>query len=199
VNVLLERAITTLTITFGLISSHAALSRELNALLPGFFSALMTLSSQQALLPAILTALHSLIPDHATSFRTSLSSAGPLVLSLLDGPYSKETKQWAAKVFVDLHQCAPKDTSSEQWRSNLVNVISEIHVILDRIFDVVEEGFTRSTLANSDRPKSTSSKGIGLKPLDEEYTVAVMSGIQRIHTLVVVIQEFVTYGPLQLV
>jgi pre-rRNA-processing protein RIX1 len=153
----------------------------------------MNLSTQQALLPAILTALHTLIPCYANSFRTSLSTAGPLMLSLLDGPYPMETKQLAAKVFVDLHHCAPKGTSSEQWRSNLVNVISEIHSVLDRTFEIVEEGFHGHAHANSDRSKSTASKGIGLRPLDEEYTVAMMTGLQRIQTLVVVIQDFLTY------
>jgi len=96
---------------------------------------------------------------------------------------------------VDLHHCAPKGTSSEQWRSNLVTVISEIHTILDRIFQVVEEGCQRLALADSDRTKLARSKGLGLRQLDDDYSVAMMSGIQRIQTLVVVIQEFLTYFP----
>ena len=164
-------------------------------MLPGFFSTLMNLSSGQALLPAILTALHTLIPDHANIFRASLGSAGPLAVSLLDGPYAPAIKQLAAKAFVDLHHCAPKGTSSEQWRSNLVGVISEVHVVLDRIFEVVEEGCHRHLLADLDRTKSVRSKGLGLRPLDDDYSVAVVSGIQRIQTLVVVIQEFLTYLP----
>jgi len=115
------------------------------------------------------------------------------MVSLLDGPYAPEIKQLAAKVFVDLHYCAPKGTSSEQWRSNLVSAISEIHTILDRIFEVVEEGCHRHLLADSDRTKIAGSKGLGLRQLDEDYSVAMMSGIQRIQTLVVVIQEFLTY------
>ena len=84
--------------------------------------------------------MHTLIPDHATSFRPNLSTAGAQMVLLLDGPYPLDIKQSAARVFVDLHHCAPKGTSSEHWRSNLMNVISEIHAVLDRIFEVVEEG-----------------------------------------------------------
>ena len=129
-----------MTVSFGLISTQPALSRELNSLLPGFFSSLLNLSSQHVLLPAILTALCTLVPEHANSFRQSLSTVGPLVVSLLDGPYTPDIKVRAAKVFVDLHHCAAKGTSSDQWRSNFVSVISEIHTVLDRILEPVEEG-----------------------------------------------------------
>jgi hypothetical protein len=61
------------------------------------------------------------------------------MLSLIDGPYSPEIKRLAAKVYVDLHHCAQKGANSEHWRSCLLGVISEIHMILDRIFEVVEE------------------------------------------------------------
>ena len=48
-------------------------------------------------------------------------------------------------------------------------------------------------LADSDGPNLARSKGIGLKQLGDDYSVALMSGVQRIRTLVVLIQEFLTY------
>jgi hypothetical protein len=192
---LLERVIATLKSFFGLISSQPALSRELNSLLPGFFSALMNLSSQPALLPAILTALHTLIPEHANSFRQNLSTAGQLILSLLDGPYSPDVKLLAARVFVDLHHSAPKGTCSDQWRSNLIGVISEVHAVLNRMFEVVEEGTCHCiSKANLDGPKLHGSKGIGLRKLDDDYPVAMMVGMDRIRPLVVVIDEFMRHS-----
>ena len=187
---MLERVIATLTTSFGLISTHAVLSRELNSLLPGFFSTLLNLTSQNALLPAILTALHTLIPDHASAFRPSLGVAGPLMLSLIDGPYSSAMKRLAAKVYVDLHHSTQKGASSDYWRSCLLGIVSEIHTVLDRMFEVVEEGALFSDSTNSDRFKLPMPKGVDLKPLDENYSVFMMTGMDRIQSLLVIINEF---------
>ena len=187
---MLERVIATLTTSFGLISTHTALSRDLNSLLPGFFSTLLSLTSQNALLPAVLTALHNLIPDHASAFRPSLGVTGPLLLSLIDGPYSPEIKSLAAKVYVDLHHSAQKGVSSDYWRSCLLGIVAEIHTMLDRMFEVVEEGAFFSHSINSDRSKLAMSKGVGLKPLDENYSVFMMAAMDRIRSLLIIIKEF---------
>jgi hypothetical protein len=138
--VLLERVIATLTNVFGLISTHPALSRELNALLPGFFAGLLNLSSQKSLLESVLQALHILIPEHATTFRPNLGKTSQLNLSLIEGDNSPEVQRLAAKVYVDLHFSAQKGTNSDHWRSCFLGTISEIHIVLDRLFEVVEEG-----------------------------------------------------------
>jgi hypothetical protein len=137
---LLERVIATLTTSFGLIYTHAALSRDLNSLLPGFFSTLLNLTTQNSLLHPILTALHVLIPDHGSAFRPSLGVATPLMLSLIDGPYSPEIKRLAAKVYVDVHHSTQKGAGSEYWRSSLLGIVAQVHIVLDGIFEVVEEG-----------------------------------------------------------
>jgi hypothetical protein len=69
-----------------------------------------------------------------------LGQTKPFTLLLIDGPYSQEIKRLAAKVYVDLHHCAQKGANSEHWRSCLLEVIAEIHMALDRMFEVVEEG-----------------------------------------------------------
>lgn len=187
----MERTIVTLTKSLGLIKTHPALSRDLNSLLPGFFTALLNLTNQRLLLPAILMALHTLIPDHGNAFRPNLGQTGPLMLSLIDGPYSPEIKQCAAKVYIDLHHCAPKGAHNEHWRSCLLGVIAEIHMILDRMFEVVEESkHIGLFFVNLDGPHLTNSKGIGMRSLEGDYSVYVMNGNDRIRNLIVVIKQF---------
>jgi hypothetical protein len=187
----LERVIATLTISFGLISTQPAFSRDLNSLLPGFFSTLLKLASQNALLPATLKALHSLIPDHANAFRPSLGIAEPLILSLIDGPHPADVKRMATKVYVDLHHSAQKGASSDHWRTSLLGITSEIHTVLDRMFDVIEEGMWQVCFTHSDRLKMTMSKGVGLRPLDGgDYTALITAGMDRIQILLVVLTEF---------
>jgi rRNA processing/ribosome biogenesis len=156
------------------------MSRELNALLPTFFTSLLNFTSQTALLPASLTALHTLIPEHASTFRPNHGRSGPLMLSLIEGSYSSDVQLLAGKVYVDLHHSTQKGMNSDHWRSCLVGIISEVHFILDRMFEVVEE----------DRSKIVPSKGVGLKQLNGDYGVFTMNGIDRIKTLVVLISQF---------
>jgi rRNA processing/ribosome biogenesis len=141
-SVLLERAMATLTCVFGLISTHPALSRELNTMLPVFFTALLNSTCQKSLLEPALKALHALIPEHATTFRPNLGKVNQLTLSILEGEYTQDNQKLAAKVYVDLHHSAQKGTGREHWRSCLLGTISEIHSILDRLFEVVEEGMS---------------------------------------------------------
>ena len=137
---LLERATATLTDIFQLIQTHASLSRDLSALLPTFFTALLNFSNQSPLLPGLLTALHILIPEHATIFRPNLTRTAALTLSLIDGSSSRRIRQLAARVYVDLHHSAPKGTSAEHWRAGLLGAVAEIHLVLDHIFEGIEEG-----------------------------------------------------------
>ena len=130
----------TLTVSFKLISTHAAMSRELNTLLPGFFAILLNLMNKNTLLSEVLTALHILVPGHANAFRQSLGVTELLMLSLIDGPHSLEVKRLATKVYVDLHHSAQKGTNSDYWRSSLLGIIAETHAVLDRMFEGVEEG-----------------------------------------------------------
>jgi hypothetical protein len=51
------------------------------------------------------------------------------------------------------------------------------------MFEVVEE----------DRSKIVPSKGVGLKQLNGDYAVFMMSGIDRIKTLVVLISQFLRF------
>lgn len=137
---MLERVIATLTESFRLIQSNASLARDLSALLPTFFSALLNLTSQHALLPPILSSLHILIPEHPTVFRPNLTRSSALMLSILEGPYPKNIKKLAARVYVDLHYSAQKGGNAEHWRAGILGTIAEVHFVLDQIFSVVEEG-----------------------------------------------------------
>lgn len=190
---LLERVIATLTSVFGLISTHPALSRELNTMLPVFFTALLNLTSQKNLLEPALTALHILIPEHATIFRPNLGKVNQLTLSILDGDYSPETQKLAAKVYVDLHHSAQKGTSSDHWRTCLLGTISEVHIILDRLFEIVEEGTPSQFVSDLDRRLLLATKPIGLKSLEGDYGTFLMGGIKRLQSLVLVIEQFLRH------
>jgi len=190
--VLLERAIAALTTTFGLISTHPPFSRDLNALISTFFTALIGLTSQTALVPTILYTLHTLIPEHATTFRSNLGRAQQLMLSLIDEGCPSDVQRMAAKVYVDLHHCAPKGTSGDRWRSSLLETISEIHTVLDLIFEVVEEGFPKSYDGNLDRSRLPTTKGLRFKQLEGDYSLCMMARIDRICSLVALVEQFLT-------
>ena len=119
------------------------LSRELNGLLPGFFTSLVKLSSQTTLLPAILASLHSLISEHPNAFRPTFSSANACIQSIFGGNGPLDVKELSGKVYANLHHSAPKGTNSEYWRTSLLEVISEAHLTLDSMFEVIEEGLSR--------------------------------------------------------
>jgi rRNA processing/ribosome biogenesis len=138
--VVLERAIATLVEVFKLIGSHPSLSRDLNGLLPQFFSALLNLSTQRGLLSEIFLALHILIPDNATIFRPSMARTSALVMGVIDGMETTEVKRLAGRVFVDLHHSAQKGGIAEQWRNSFLGVIAEVHHVLDLVFEIIEEG-----------------------------------------------------------
>lgn len=186
----MERVIPALISSFGLISTHPQLSRELNNLLPNFVTTLLNLASNQSLLPAILQALHDLIPEHAKAFRQNFGRIQQLSLSLIDGSFPIDIKRLAAKVYVDLHHCAPKGTGRDHWRSSLLATISEIHSVLDILFEVVEEGRPQLLNAYLDQSKLPRAKGLGLKPLEVGYRLSLFAGIDRISVLVMVIEEF---------
>jgi hypothetical protein len=125
---------------FGLITTHPAFSRDLNSLLPTFFQTLLNLSSQTALLSTVLTALHTLIPEYPTTFRPTMTKTQTLTLSVIDGAYPVEIKTLAAKVYVDLHHSAQKGGNNDHWRATFLGAVSEIHTVLNRMFQIVEEG-----------------------------------------------------------
>jgi pre-rRNA-processing protein RIX1 len=137
---LLERVIATLSNAFGLIKTQASLSRDLGALLPNFFTALLNLFNQPPLLLPILTALHKLIPEHPTIFRPNVARTSTLILSLLDGSYPRDVQLFAALVYVDLHHSAQKGTNAEHWRAGFLGAIGEVHLTLDCMFNIIEEG-----------------------------------------------------------
>jgi rRNA processing/ribosome biogenesis len=122
------------------VGNHAAFSRDLNALLPAYFSSLLNLASQPTLLPATLKALHGLITDHPNAFRPSVTSANILLMKIFAGTYSPEVIDLAARIYVDIHHSASKGTNSEHWRSAILGIIGEAHIVLNHVFDSLEEG-----------------------------------------------------------
>jgi hypothetical protein len=108
--------------------------------LPGFFSTVLNLASQPAILPASLNALHGLIPEYPNAFRPFLTSVNTLLLKVFAGNYSPEVLKLAARVNVDLHHSASKGTNSEHWRAILHGIIGEAHMALNHIFEPLEEG-----------------------------------------------------------
>jgi hypothetical protein len=63
-------------------------------------------------------------------------------------------------------------------------------MVLDRMFESVEEGSISSYFNNLDRPRMPQSKGVGMKHLEDDYAVLVMTAIDRIQVLVGVMKEF---------
>jgi hypothetical protein len=109
-------------------------------LLPGYFSTLLSLANQPALLAASLKALHRLIPEYPHAFRPCLTSANTLLLKVFAGNYPPKVVKLAAQAYVDLHHSAAKGTNSEHWRASGLGIIGEAHIVLNHIFEPLEEG-----------------------------------------------------------
>lgn len=93
-------------------------------------------------------------------------------------------------MYVDLHHSTQKGGNVDHWRSCLLGVIAEVHIVLDRVFEVVEEGMFFLCFTKLDRSGITISKGLGLRRLEDEYTIFMMTGMARVQVLVDVLKEF---------
>jgi hypothetical protein len=150
--------------------------------LPGFITATLNLinakkasesakpAKESPLLETVLSAFAELIGRHPTIFRPFVGQLQKFLLSMLsssttNAAFSSRAIHLAQEVFVALHNCAPKNTSGEQWASDCKNTISSIHQAADHVFRSVVEQWESSDPNTKPRKKS---KNVSDLPQDDE-------------------------------
>ncbi|EON69621.1 hypothetical protein W97_08881 [Coniosporium apollinis CBS 100218] len=153
----------TLTRIFILTRDHPTLLREVTTpslptmiatCLKVFTAGSQSLSVQQnpvqrALLQTMLECFTQLLPRHPTIFRSYQSQLQQLLVQTIAPTPSSSSQhipalpcpacEAARRLFVQMHCCAPKSTSTEEWESMLKAVVTSIHRTADKVFRAVIE------------------------------------------------------------
>ncbi|EED18195.1 conserved hypothetical protein [Talaromyces stipitatus ATCC 10500] len=182
-------SIITLTRIFHLTYQYPTLVREITTPnLPGFITTSLNLihakkalesartSKESSLLETVLAAFAELIGRHPTIFRPFVNQLQKFLLPILcsstvNSSLSSRAIHLAQEVFVALHNCAPKNTSGEQWTNDCKNTISSIHQAADHVFRSVIEQWESSdpnlkprkmSKYTSDLPRDDEQDALGL-------------------------------------
>src|SRR5699024_3109717 len=94
-------------------------------------------------LETVLHALLALMPRHPTVFRPFSAQIHSLLVVIIGSPssgfFSGSEVDLAEQLYVSLHNCAPKNTSGEEWKNAVKLTISSIHRTVDHVFRAVVE------------------------------------------------------------
>ena len=192
-----QLVIITLTRIFMLTWDHSNLVREITTpALPAFISTCLANAERDrcsaAELETILEALATLIARHPTVFRSHESQIRNLLLRILPvHPGSAESgtlvskphQQYAARLLVLLHHCAPKGGASQTWEETWKSTIIAAHATCDELFKSVNEDSQSSGAAS--KPKRSSGE-VGLAQNDALGLAAwmdIFAGSERLKTL----------------
>ncbi|GAM36015.1 hypothetical protein TCE0_018r04778 [Talaromyces pinophilus] len=207
-------AIITLTRIFHLTYQYPTLVREITTPnLPGFITASLNLINakkasefvkpvkESPLLETILSAFAELIGRHPTIFRPFVGQLQKFLLPILSSSttsasFSSRAINLAQEVFVALHNCAPKNTSGEQWATDCKNTIFSIHQAADHVFRSVIEQWESSDPNIKPREKS---KNVSDLPQDDEPDAlglpswqSLPAGVTRITALLNLLTKFIS-------
>ncbi|KAL1885251.1 hypothetical protein Plec18167_001908 [Paecilomyces lecythidis] len=187
--------IITLTRIFHLTYQYQTLVREITTpSLPGFITACLNavsvkptseptrvLKPNPTLLETVLHALTDLIARHPTvlrPFSAQIHSLLTVVIGTTDQSFSEGVTRLAHRLFISLHNCAPKNTHGEEWKAALRLTISSAHRAADHTFRAVVEQWESadSSLRQVARPHDYS-----LQAGDYESDSLGLPGWQGLH------------------
>ncbi|EDN05406.1 predicted protein [Histoplasma mississippiense (nom. inval.)] len=172
---ILGLSLITLTRIFRLTYPYQTLVREITTpSLPTFITSCLNLVSVKPidgqarqlkrinpLLDTVLRVFLELLPHHPTIFRPFSSQIHGLILPLIapfgvSGSLSRSGIRLAQRLFITLHQCAPKNTGGEEWLKACRSTISSVHQTSDHLFRGVVEQWESvdTTFRRPSRPKN---------------------------------------------
>ncbi|CAG8436078.1 753_t:CDS:10 [Ambispora gerdemannii] len=158
----LKVIISTLSEMFSKTVDRLELQREVTSqLLPRFNSCLINLSGTKDLL------------RFPSMFRPILQNAQNLCLSVFDNndenyDSDSEVVKKAAKCFANICNAGGKIGASEQWRLSLIWLVGSTHVILDRLFDTVDE---ENKFAKKQQPQPPGQHQFEFPKVTDDYIV----------------------------
>lgn len=181
--------------------------------LPGFITASLNLinakkpfesakpAKESPLLDTVLSAFAELIARHPTIFRPFVGQLQKFLLPILsssttNGSFSSNNIHLAQEVFVLLHNCAPKNTSGEQWANDCKSTVISIHQAADHVFRSVLEQWESSDPNFKPRKKSMN---VSDSPQDDEPDAlglpswqGLPAGATRIAALLNLLTKFIS-------
>ncbi|OJJ48871.1 hypothetical protein ASPZODRAFT_149858 [Penicilliopsis zonata CBS 506.65] len=151
-----KMAVITLTRIFHLTYQYPTLVREITTpSLPSFITATLNLisikpsaepirklRSNTPFLDIVFPALIELVGRHPTIFRPFSAQIHSLVLAVIGGApgsFPGHVVKLAERLFISLHNCAPKNTSGDEWKNAIKATIAATHRASDYVFRAVVE------------------------------------------------------------
>ncbi|KAF9160497.1 hypothetical protein BGX21_002724 [Mortierella sp. AD011] len=146
----LEAVINTLSELFAKTAKRPDLKSEIaSKYLPDFHNHILNHKDKKELLPTIYKALTQSVTLFPTTFRLAVDKTEALCVAYMDGRFDLEPEliQAAATCFAALHCAGGKNPNhpterfspSEQWRSNVQDLIKAMHRCLNVLFSTVDE------------------------------------------------------------
>ncbi|KAF9921838.1 hypothetical protein FBU30_008101 [Linnemannia zychae] len=146
----LEAIITTLSELFAKTAKRPDLKSDVTSkYLPDFHNHILNHKDKKELLPTIYKALTQSVTLFPTTFRLAVDRTEALCVAYMDGRFDMEPEviKSAATCFAALHCAGGKNpnhpteriTPSEQWRSNLQEIIKAMHRCLNELLITVDE------------------------------------------------------------
>ncbi|PYH42028.1 uncharacterized protein BP01DRAFT_326324 [Aspergillus saccharolyticus JOP 1030-1] len=205
-----KMSIITLTRIFHLTYQYPTLVREITTpSLPGFITAALNLISikpssepvrklkQNApLVDVVLNAFAELIARHPTTFRPftgQIHSVLQAIIGSTEPTYPEPILEIAQQLFVSLHNCAPKNTSGEEWKNACRMTISSIHATSSYVLRAVVEQWESvdPSLRQLSLPQNYSQEvGNGPDALGLGSWQGLPAGVNRLVVLLRMLSKF---------
>lgn len=206
-----KMCIITLTRIFHLTYQYPTLVREITTpSLPGFITSILNLVSikpssepirklrpSTPFLKIVLHAILELIARHPTTFRPFSAQIHSLLQAIIGSTsptYPETVVELAQRLFISLHNCAPKNSSGDEWKNAIIFTISSIHRTSDYVFRGIIEQWEsvdpnlRQAAAPQDYTQEVGDDGPD--PLGLSGWRGIHSGVGRILALLQLLSTF---------
>lgn len=208
-----KMCIITLTRIFHLTYQYPTLVREITTpSLPGFITAALNLVSVKPssepvrklrpntpFLEIVLYALLELIARHPTTFRPFSAQIHSLLQGIIGSTapaFPEPLVAVAEQLFIALHNCAPKNTSGDEWKNAAMLTVASIHRASDYVFRGVVEQWESvdPALRQAGAPQNYSQEmgDGGPDPLGLPGWRGIHSGVDRLLTLLRLLSTFLS-------
>jgi hypothetical protein len=205
--------IITLTRIFHLTYQYPTLVREITTpSLPGFITSSLNLISVKPspepvrklkpntpFLEIVLSAFLELIARHPTIFRpfsAQIHSILQEIIGATSPTFTGATVDLAEQLFIALHNCAPKNTSAEEWKNACRLTISSAHRAADYVLRGVVEQWESvdATLRQGAQPQDYSQlvADAGPDALGLPGWEGIHAGVERLTVLLRLLSQFLT-------
>ncbi|KAA8647613.1 hypothetical protein EYZ11_003249 [Aspergillus tanneri] len=207
-----KMSIITLTRIFHLTYQYPTLVREITTpSLPGFITSALNLISVKPssepirtlklnatpFLETVLYAFGELIARHPTIFRPFSAQIHSLLQAIIGSTsptFSKPVVELAGRLFVLLHNCAPKNTSGEEWKTGCQMTIASLHGTAHYVLRAVVEQWESSdpSLQKFAKPQDYSQemRDSGPDPLGLPSWQGIASGVDRLIVVLRMLSSF---------